>query len=470
MVRSVKRCLKKVLGNARLTFDELLTVLVEVEATLNSRPLTYTYDEVGSEPLTPSHLVTGRKFLSMPDEVSGEEESDEGYCKKRWRKEYLVDLREFHKQDKDNTNRAVQRGDVITVYEDNVKRGSWKTGVIEELVVGKDGVVRGAKVRLVRNGKVVHLNRLVQKLFPTELKHDEGECEREEREKGLKGSLEISLNVDGLPLFKSSAKNIWPVLYAILNIKPVVVFPIVLTWGDSKPKDFEFLDEFIKDLKGILERGVQEGEKVLTVTVRGIVCDAPARTLVKRYKTLYWFFGFDKCTQKGKWLGRVTYSQNNNIELRTINSFSKQIQEEHRRFVRPFCHLLAGMVKQFLIDYMHQLCPDVIRKLIMVWMRENRAFKMSVAHVEANGKKLVEYKPFIPSTFVRKPRNLLEVRIWKAKKFRQFHLYTGKIALKGILRPHLYENFLVLSVASSILVSPLFAQLHKNYAKQLMHY
>ncbi|XP_046857876.1 uncharacterized protein LOC124451299 [Xenia sp. Carnegie-2017] len=220
MVRSVKRCLKKVLGNARLTFDELLTVLVEVEATLNSRPLTYTYDEVGSEPLTPSHLVTGRRLLSMPDDVSGEEESDEGYCKKRyqylskkkihfwnrWRKVYLVDLREFHKQDKDNTNRVVQRGDVVTVYEDNVKRGNWKTGVIEELFVGKDGVVRGAKVRLARNGKVVHLNRPVQKLFPTELKHDEGECEREEREKGLKGR---KVENTGRPKRAAALDSVW---------------------------------------------------------------------------------------------------------------------------------------------------------------------------------------------------------------------------------------------------------------------
>lgn len=52
-----KRCLRKVLGNARLNADELLTVLMELEATLNSRPLTYEYDELGADMLTPTHLI-----------------------------------------------------------------------------------------------------------------------------------------------------------------------------------------------------------------------------------------------------------------------------------------------------------------------------------------------------------------------------------------------------------------------------
>ena len=96
----------------------------------------------------------------------------------RWRREYLADLREFHKGKRENSKRVVEKGDVVIVQEDNVKRGYWKMAVVEELVAGRDGVVRGAKVRLARDGKTVFLSRPVQKLFPTEVKHDEGKNER----------------------------------------------------------------------------------------------------------------------------------------------------------------------------------------------------------------------------------------------------------------------------------------------------
>jgi hypothetical protein len=67
LIGLAKACLRKVLGRARLTFDELRTVLVEVEATFNTRPLTYEYKEVSSEVLTPSNLVHGRQITSLPD-------------------------------------------------------------------------------------------------------------------------------------------------------------------------------------------------------------------------------------------------------------------------------------------------------------------------------------------------------------------------------------------------------------------
>ena len=41
MVRSTKPCLKKMIGQAQLSYDKILTAVTEVESIINSRPLTY---------------------------------------------------------------------------------------------------------------------------------------------------------------------------------------------------------------------------------------------------------------------------------------------------------------------------------------------------------------------------------------------------------------------------------------------
>ena len=55
---------------AKLSYDELLTAIVEAEAVINSRPLTYVSMDDLDEPLTPAHLLTGRRVLSLPDYLS----------------------------------------------------------------------------------------------------------------------------------------------------------------------------------------------------------------------------------------------------------------------------------------------------------------------------------------------------------------------------------------------------------------
>ena len=60
LIRSIKRCLIKSVTKMKLTYKELTTVTSEVEAVVNSWPLTYIYEDEVEEVLTPSHLYCGR--------------------------------------------------------------------------------------------------------------------------------------------------------------------------------------------------------------------------------------------------------------------------------------------------------------------------------------------------------------------------------------------------------------------------
>ena len=196
MVQTAKRCLKKVVGNARLTYDELVTLLAEVEMTLNSRPLTYVSSGDIEEPLTPSHLLNGFRILGMPDPtITPDEDSYDPRVSstdltrrmkhlsktladfwRRWKTEYLLELREGHRYypPPKGTDNPISAGDVVLVHDENLPRGLWRLGRIKELLPGADGNVRSAVVRIVsKGGNPTLVNRPVQRLYPLEFNDQE---------------------------------------------------------------------------------------------------------------------------------------------------------------------------------------------------------------------------------------------------------------------------------------------------------
>lgn len=156
-------------------------------------------------------------------------------------------------------------------------------------------------------------------------------------------NIEVSLNVDDLPLFKSSNTCMWPVLCAIM-IHPVTIFPVALTCGKSKPCNLDFLNDTIRDLNHILQHGIQYEESTIHVTLKCIVCDAPARAMIKATKQYSGYYGCDRCTQRGAWYGRLTYQDIDNLVLRTNQAFRDQIQEEHHCGVSPFTALPVDLI------------------------------------------------------------------------------------------------------------------------------
>ena len=151
MVKSTKRCLKKVLKNACLSYDELTTILIEVEALLNSQPLAYVEAEGIEEALTPSHLLLGRRIHTLPAPViSTTPVSNADTLKRRfryltklsrdfwnrWRCEYLLSRREHHKGIPNVQRESVIKiGDVVCIHEDSVPQSFWRLGRVKELVV-----------------------------------------------------------------------------------------------------------------------------------------------------------------------------------------------------------------------------------------------------------------------------------------------------------------------------------------------
>ena len=194
IIQSIKRCLKKVLKTAVLSEDEIRTIITEIEATLNARPLTYVYSEQMEDILTPSHLIMERRILNLPDfneQCQEDNIIDQQMLTRRmkylstllrnywhiWSKDYLTSLREFHRNRTMRENTAfIKVGDIVVIHEEHVPRNFWRTGKVEQLIVSRDNEIRGAIVKcMTKQGRPVMLNRSVKKLFPLEVNVDSDE-------------------------------------------------------------------------------------------------------------------------------------------------------------------------------------------------------------------------------------------------------------------------------------------------------
>ena len=155
-VKVAKKTLKAVVGNAGLTDDELQTAIKEVEALMNSRPLTYEGADPRDEPLlTPNHFLVGQLGGQLAPQVTDDIAFNprnrwrliQNLVKvfwKRWREEFLSTLnpRKKWREGKDN----LKVGDVVLVVDQNSPRVQWRLGRVEEVFPGLDGQVRVVQV------------------------------------------------------------------------------------------------------------------------------------------------------------------------------------------------------------------------------------------------------------------------------------------------------------------------------------
>lgn len=154
-VKSAKHLLTRVLHNHHLVYDELVTALAEIEAILNSRPLSpLSNDPNDLQPLTAGHFLTGAPLRCINDEFVPSTTKQQQWAKivqikkefwKRWTNEYLCELQYKNKWRVGHPN--IKIGTLVTIKDQNLPPLMWRFSRITELMNDKDGVVRVVKLK-----------------------------------------------------------------------------------------------------------------------------------------------------------------------------------------------------------------------------------------------------------------------------------------------------------------------------------
>lgn len=174
-VKSTKYHLKRITKDAKLTFEELSTLLAQIEACLNSRPLTpITSDPNDMTALTPGHFLIGDSLLAPPDHsnsIQPESALTRWQLVQRlyqnfwnqWQSEYLSRLQQRPKWTKISDN--VKVGDLVLVNEANCPPAKWPLARIEQVHPGTDGLVRVVTLRCAESS----IKRNITKISPLPL-------------------------------------------------------------------------------------------------------------------------------------------------------------------------------------------------------------------------------------------------------------------------------------------------------------
>ncbi|GFT94499.1 uncharacterized protein TNCV_1962391 [Trichonephila clavipes] len=141
-IKSTKQLLIKTLKSAVLNFEELVTLVMQIEACLNSRPLTpLSNDPQDLQPLTPGHFLIGAPMASFPEEVPSQPaclkkrwnliQHLRSQFWKRWHLEYLNQLQQRAKWNKPRRNPKVN--DMVLVKQDNLPPLQWSLGRVVQV-------------------------------------------------------------------------------------------------------------------------------------------------------------------------------------------------------------------------------------------------------------------------------------------------------------------------------------------------
>lgn len=186
-VKSAKHHLRRVIGDSKLTFEEMTTLLAQVEACLNSRPLqAITDDPEDYAALTPGHFLVGSALNAVPEPSLADVQTSRlsrwqlvqqmrDHFWDRWAKEYLHTL--MHRPKWCRVDEEMQPGRLCLVRNELMPPSRWPLARIERVHPGADGQVRVVDLRTATSNLTRPVAKLV--LLPASARSGSGDCKEE---------------------------------------------------------------------------------------------------------------------------------------------------------------------------------------------------------------------------------------------------------------------------------------------------
>ncbi|XP_062549439.1 uncharacterized protein LOC134214008 [Armigeres subalbatus] len=202
-------------------------------------------------------------------------------------------------------------------------------------------------------------------------------------------SISINVNIDGIPVYKSSKAQLWPILFNIFEKPDIKPMAIALFLGNSKPESLEeFLRPFVDEFTDILNNGFFINGNKITIRLRCFICDTPARAFIKGVYGFNSKNGCIKCTCEGEYSyeSRTVVFTSVNCAKRNDHEFRTNAYSHHQKTITPLIDIPnLDLIQDIIVaDRLHLIDLGLMKRLLLGWRDGTLGYAAKLSALQIN--------------------------------------------------------------------------------------